>query len=226
MADITTKDVITAVRAKLSDSAFDQLLIIDALNFFIADLYHNTRTRRMETNDQLFPGAGDTTADLSDDTDSIIRLTVTSPNVYDLSDNYMEYGDFMRMFPKWQTDSAKALQQWTDFANALRFSAPLLTNTTIDIDYMRTPVLSTLTSSTPSDSIELDEGYKELATLGTLARCMESNEDYAEAESERQNLAPLVTAWTRNEGRGGIKTGPVIMRSNRRSTRTSRNRDW
>lgn len=226
MADLTTASIVTAVRAKLSDNEFDQLLIIDALNFFISEIYHDHRTRRMETNDQLFPGVSDTSVDLPDDFDTILRLTVTSPNVYDLTDNFMEYGDFMRRFPKWQTDSAKALQQWTDFSEQIRFSAPLLTSTTIDIDYLRKPTPVTLTSATPSDSVELDEGYKELATLGTLARCMESNEDYAEAQSERQNLAPLLTAWIVNEGRGGIKTGPTIMRSNRRSTRTSRNRDW
>ncbi len=231
MADLATKDVITAVRLKLSDTAFDQAMIIDAMNFFINELYHNTRTRRMETNDQIFVSANDTTADFPDDIDIRLGLTVTSPttNVYDIEKLYMEYGDFMKMYPKWQTDSAYPITAWTDFGNAMRFSNPLNVDTTIDIDYLRTPVPANLVAdgTTPTDTIELDSLYKELATLGTLARCMESNEDYAEASSERNNLASLVTAWIRNEGRGGGRSGPIIMRSNRyRSNKYSRNRTY
>ncbi len=231
MADLKTADVITAVRLKLSDAAFDQAMIVDAMNFFVNELYHNTRTRRMETHDQMFPGAGDTTVDFPDDIDIRIGLTVTSPttHVYDLGALYMEYGDFMKMYPMWQTAPAYPITAWTDFGNQMRFSCPLNVATTIDIDYCRTPVPAKLVAdgTTPTDTIELDELYKELATLGTLARCMESNEDYAEASSERNNLAGLVTAWIRNEGRGGGRSGPIIMRSNRyRSNKYSRNRTY
>lgn len=230
MADLLTLDIVNAVRGKLSDTAFDQELIIDALNFFVAEIYHNTRTRRMESSDQISAAAGDTVADFPDDIDTRINMTVTSPSVYDLTKLYWEYGDFMRAFPKWQTDVPKALQQWTDFGNQMRFSAPVLTATTISIDYCRMPIPATLTTSTPTDTIELDSSYKELATLGALARCMESNEDYSEGQSERGNLGPLVTSWIRNEARGGGKTGPVIMRTNRRPggyrTANQANRDW
>lgn len=230
MADLLTEDVITAVRGKLSDTAFDQGMIIDAMNFFVAELYHNTRTRRMETSDQIFVSANDTAADFPEDMDVRTSLVVSSPtsNIYDLEELYMEYGDFMKAFPKWQSDTPQYIHAWTDFGNQLRFSAPALTDTTIDIDYVRVPIPAALnTSTTPKDTIELDSLYKELATLGTLARCMESNEDYAEASSERGNLAPLVTAWIRNEGRGGGRVGPIIMRSNRtRGNKYSRNRTW
>jgi hypothetical protein len=228
MADLATSEIVTAVRNKLSDDQFDQVLIIDAINFFINELYHNTRTRRMETYDQIFSSAGDTDADFPDDMQTLINLTVTagpSSAPYDFSTKYYEYGDFMRVFPKWLTDVPADPTAWTQFGNQIRYAAPLLEDTTIDIDYLRTPVPALLTENTPTDTIELDELYKELATEGALARCMESNEDYAEASSERGNLAPLVTAWIRNEGRSGVKTGPTIMRSNRnKGYKYSRNR--
>lgn len=229
MADLNTEDIVTAVRGKLSDTAFDHLMIVDALNFFVNEIYNATRTRRMETNDQIFVSAGDTTADLPDDVDVWTRMTVTSPvtNIYDLKDMYYQYDDFMRAFPKWKTDIARAITAWTDFGNQMRFSAPVLAATTIDIDYCRKPIQATITQAASADTVELDSAYKEMAVLGTLARCMESNEDYAEASSERNNLAPLITTWVRNEGRGQGKTGPVVMRSNRVvGGYTSRNRDW
>lgn len=227
MADLATSEIITAVRLKLSDTSFDQGMIIDAINFFINQIYHDTRTRRMETYDQIFVSAGDTTADLPDDIDVRLRLTVTSPMWYDLETLYMEYGDFMKVYPKWQSDVPQPINNWTDFANAMRFATPILADSTIDIDYCRTPVPAILVAdgAAPTDTVELDELYKELVTLGALKRCMESNEDYAEASSEVNNLGPLITAWVRNEGRGGGRTGPIIMRSNRnRAGKYSRNR--
>lgn len=215
MADLTTNAVVVAVRAKLADTAFDQAIILDGLNAFVSELYHNTRTRRMETSDQLFISAGDTTAELPDDIDKLIRLTLTSPTVYDLTRNYVEYGDFMRLYPQWQTYTAQAPRIWTDFGNEIRFAAPIDLASTIDIDYIRTPVLSALVTTTPTDTVELDDSYKELAVIGTIARCMEANEDYGEAANERANLEPLVVAWVRNEGRGGLKTGPTVMRQGR-----------
>lgn len=229
MADLTTVEVITAVRLKLSDDSFDQGMIIDAMNFFVNEIYHNTRTRRMETNDQIFVSAGDTVADFPEDIDVRTALTVTSPQVYDMGQLFLEYGDFMKLFPMWQSSPVQPIQAWTDYGNQVRFSAPVMADSVIDIDYCRIPTPANLVSdgTTPTDSIELDELYKELATLGTLARCMESNEDYAEASSERNNLAPLVTAWIRNEARGGGRLGPIIMRSNRkRGSYYNRNRTY
>jgi hypothetical protein len=190
-------------------------MIIDALNFFVSSIYHDTRTRRMETNDQLFPSANDTLADLPDDIDVLVSLNVVSPNFYSFDDLYVAYADFRKRFPKWQSDTPIQPQAWTDFGNQIRFSAPLLTNVTFDIDYTRKPTPALLTEADPTDTIELSTDYKELATLGALKRCMESNEDYAEASSEMANLAPLITSWIRNEARGGIKTGPRVMRTGR-----------
>ncbi len=225
MADLTIAEITTAVRTKLGDTAFDQGVILDAANFFVNMLYSNTRTRRMESNDELFPSQGDTTADFPDDMYIWTAMTVTNPNTYSIdrdSGFYLEYGDFMKSFPKWKTDVQKALYEWTDFGQQMRFAAPLSAATTIDIDYLRYPVPAT----SATGAVELDEFYKELACLGTFIRCMEANEDYGEAATERDNLAPLVTAWTRNEARGGGKAGPIIMRSNRKSGGYGRHREW
>lgn len=225
MADLTIAEITLAVRSKLGDLAFDQTVILDAANAFMQELYHNTRTRRMESNDQLYPAIGDTAVDLPDDMDIWLDLSVISPNVYSInrpSGAYFEYADFKNAFPGWATNTAKQLSEWSDFGGQMRFSAPLALNTTIDIDYNRKPV----PAASASSSIELDEEYKELAVIGTFARCMEANEDYAEAATERDNLAPLVTSWTRNEARGGGKAGPIIMRTNRRPGGYGRGRDW
>ena len=213
------------VRGKLQDASFDQTLVDNALNWFINDLFMNTRTRLMETNDILYPGAGDITVDLPDDYQVIIKegVYVTSPQTYALTQYFMEYGDFMKTYPGFAGYPAHALNNFTYFGNTLRFSAPLLTATTINLDYLRQPV----DMVNDTDTCEVPDIYQELVVLGALARCMQTNEDYDEASQEYANLNILRTAFIRNEGRGGgaQHTGPTIMRSNRRGTNV-RERNW
>lgn len=210
---MTLADIRGWVQGKLQDSAFEDTLIDPAANWFINELFNNTRTRMMEANDQMSGSAGDTAIDFPDDFQTLIKegLYLTSPQVWDLGPYFMEYGDFMKRFPGYATYTPQLPYQWTDFNNQMRLAAPLSVSVTINCDYLRQPVPMVK----PADTCELPDTYQELVTLGTLARCQEVNEDYGEAQSTRENLAPLVTAFIRNEARGGIKTGPIIMRSNR-----------
>ncbi len=50
---------------------------------------------------------------------------------------------------------------------------------------------------------------------------MEIDEDYAEGDQERSLLDPLVTTFIRNEARGGGKTKPTVIRTNRRGAQRS-----
>jgi hypothetical protein len=95
----------------------------------------------------------------------------------------------------------------------MRFAAPLNANHTFAIDYLRAPNEMVNTG----DTCELFSVYRELVARGTLVRIMRTiNEDYQEADAEESKLNPLITAFVRNEGRGGGKTGPAaIVRTNR-----------
>lgn len=209
---MTGADIVGWVRGKLGDTAFDQQQIIDAANWFVNSLFMNTQTRLMEENDTIFGSAGDTTADFPDDFQTLITLNVTAPQVYELKDYHMEQVDFMKKFPNWENDLPAQMSYWTIFGNSIRFHAPLLANITMPIDYCRQPVAMVKVT----DTCEVPDLYQELVVEGTLARCMATNEDYPEASQELANNSPLVTAFIRREARGFQRTGPVIMRSNRR----------
>ena len=211
------------VRGKLSDDSFPTSLIDPAANWFVNSIFNDHAIRKMETNDQISGNAGDTEIDLPSDIQTMLKegLAVISPQIYHLSDYFMEYGDFMKSFPNFASATPAALTRWTDFSNTIRPAAPLLTDTTINIDYLRLPVQMV----NPTDECEIDDAYQEMVVLGTLARCMQTNEDYPEAAQELANLAPLITAFVAQEGRGQLKSGPTVIRSNRRGGNT-KERGW
>lgn len=211
---MTGQDIVDKVRGKLGDTQFDSSLILDAANWFVNQLFFNTQTRMMESNDTLFGSAGDTVIDMPDDFQTYIDSSVISPQIYEMKDYRLEQATFRKRFPGWQapTTIAGAISYWTDFNNQMRLSQPLLADTTIDIDYCRQPTI--MTSLT--DTCEVPDLYQELVVLGSLYRCMDTNEDYPEAAQEIGNLSPLVTAFIASEARGQMRTGPVIIRSNRR----------
>jgi len=205
-------DIRFSVRNRLDDTSFDQSTVDEAINFVHDEVFNEHRIRFMETNDDLFVSPNDTTADMPDDMQTLINVHVTSPIVYNILNKYMEYGDFMKAYPGYMTYTPSEVYLWTDFGNAMRFASPVLAATTINIDYLRRPQLLV----GDDDISDIPDQYKEMVVLGALARCMERNEDYGEASSERNNYNALKTTFIRNEGRGGIKLGPTIMRTNRR----------
>lgn len=223
---MTGNDIVNKVRGKLGDTSFDSGLILDAANWFVNQLFFNNATRMMEFTDTLFPSAGDTTMELPDDMQTLITLNVISPSVYELKDFFLPQITFMKRYPFWNatTTTANQPQYWTDFNNTVRFNAPLDQDYEIAIDYIRIPAIMVALT----DTCEVPDTYQELVVLGSLYRCMQTNEDYPEAEQELANLAPLTTAFIAQESRGQMKTGPVVIRSNRRrgGIRSSAFGDW
>lgn len=205
-------EIITSVRGRLDDSSFSATTITEAANWLQNDIFSGTRTRLMETSTTINASAGAVVADLPDDFNTIISIAQTSPKAFDLMSMFVNHADFVKMFPDYATRTASTIQYWTDFNNQMRFSAPLSSNVVLTMDYVRNPVPMVR----DSDVCEIPDLYKEIITRGTLLRVMEQNEDYAEASDERQIVNALITQFITNEGRGMVKTGPVVMKSNRR----------
>jgi hypothetical protein len=199
------------VRGLVGDSSYDLALVDQAINWFINEIHNNSRIRYMETNDQLYVSAGDTEVDWPDDFQTRLFISLISPQVYPLNKQYTEYETFMANYTNYRVSNHAQIGTWTDFGLGMRFAAPALTDATIDLDYLRrpTPMIA------DDDTSDVPDAYEELVSKGALARLMEINEDYGEASTERQNLAPLLTTFIRNEGRGGAKVGPTVMRTNR-----------
>jgi hypothetical protein len=209
---MTLAEIKASVRGLLTDDQYDEDLIAEAANWFVYELFNNTRTRLMESSDTITTSINDTTADFPSDMMTWISIYRTVPDVAPITEEYLQYEEFMRRHANFATATAARQADWTMFGNAMRFAAPLSVAHTFQIDYLREPVAM----EDDSDDCEVPDRYSELVSKGTLARIMEINEDYAEAAQERTNMEPLVNAFIRNEARGGGKTGPIIMNSRRR----------
>jgi hypothetical protein len=216
----TLGEIKTAVRGLLQDDQFDDNLLTQAANWFQYEVFNETRSRLMETSDTVEAEAGDTSIDLPSDLMTRIAIYVTAPQVYELSDA-MSYRQFMANYANFATAPATPLRAWTDYGNAIRPSAPLQTAVTLQIDYLREPT----PMEKDGDDCEIPRRYMEMIAYGTLARAMEINEDREEAADVRDLLAPMLTTFKRNEGRGGGKVGPAAVIGtgrNRRSYRADR----
>lgn len=203
-----------AVRADIDDSEYDAEVVDRGINDYVKEICARTRLRRMETSEELFLSIGDYEVELPDDMQTLINLSVTSPSpARRISQNFIEYNNFIGSNPGYSTATSRAVAtvDWTDFGGLMRLSAPASVATTLLCEYLRTPELMV----EDDDECELPDSYSEMVIIGAKARIMERNEDYAEARQERRKLAPLETAFIRNEGRGQMKIGPTVIKTNR-----------
>lgn len=210
-------ELVALVRDKIGDDAYDSKTILTAGNWFLNELANKNRLRIFEESDKITAAAGKFTADFPSDMQTMISLYVTAPSTYDFTKSYIEYGDFMKSYANFATASPGRASQWTDFGNAIRFSAPLNVTHSISVDYLRRP----RQVEGEAGEYELPRQYDELLVKGALIRIMDQDEDYDVSGQERSLLSPMVASLVKNEGRGGIKTGPIIMRTNR-----GRRSDW
>ena len=218
---MTLGDIKTSVRGLLVDTQYDETLIAQAANWFVKELCNNNHLRIMEASEELSASQGDTELEFPEDMKTLIKdgFYCTAPSVFDMGPLYVSYGDFMRSYANFASATQAQARKWTDFGNMARFTAPLSAEHTFQCDYLRDPV----DMVDDTDDCEIPDRYDELVSKGTLARIMEINEDYAEAQQERGNLDPLLTTFIKNESRGGFKTGPIIMRTNRGRGNIDRN---
>lgn len=212
MPQLILKQITASVRRLLQDDQYDGPTIVEAANWVIYDLCNNTRLRVMEASQELEASAGDTFLAFPDDMMSWTSIYSTSPSVSDLTPGYLGYGEFMRRYPNFASATAGQLRIWTDYGNGMRFAAPLSVDHVFQFDYLREPV----EMKRDGDICELPGRYAELINRLTKARVLEIEEDYESAEFERGLVDNQKTAFIRNEGRGGSKIGPTIIRTNRR----------
>ncbi len=211
-------EITTSVQGLLQDDQFAASRILEAANWLQDEIFGRFNARIMMVSDTLSGTAGDTSIDYPDDMKVVEQLYLVSPTpAFDLRRWYMDYQPFIAKYSDYASQAASPVRNYTDYGNSIRFSAPLLTDITLAIDYVRNPVRMVR----DSDVCEIPDKYREVISRGTLARCMEQNEDYAEAEQERQNLEPLITNLIRREAVGMNRKGPFLMKKNRRSTSMS-----
>jgi len=217
----TLGDIRNSVKRKLDDPSFDDAIIDEAANDFQFELFNDNRIRFMEQNTAITIGSGAAeSADLPSDFMNLIRATMiySGTEFVNITKNEMDYDGFMDKYANYSVASAGRPLEWTFFGERLRFAAPSSGTFSINIDYMRSPVLMV----NATDQCELPINCRELMTLGTLQRIMRINEDYNESDAELNHLQGLRTAFVKNYGRGGAKVGPRIITTGRRR----RQQEW
>lgn len=210
----TLGDIRAAVKDKLDDQGFSDASIDRAANDFQFEIFNDNRIRFMEKSAVLSPSSGAVSVDLPNDFMNLINMTVLD-NATTFRDitrtGYVEYDDFMARFANYTVAPTSKIFNYTLYGEGIRFSARTSGLYTINIDYLRSPVLMTDASS----ECELPINARELMTLGTLERIMRVNEDYNESDFEWNRLSGLRTAFIRNYARGGAKVGPQVMKTRR-----------
>lgn len=214
MDPLKRSQVVTKVRRLLQDDAYDADVITDAANWFQDELFNNNHLRIAESSATLTAEQGDTTLDVPDDFKTVIKdgfycTSATSP--YEMGQYRTGYTAFMRQYANFATASQQQARAWTDFGNKIRFAAPLNASHTFQLDYLLRPKHVVR----DSDKFLITVAYEEMFCKGTLIRVMDVDEDYDNSTDERNNLAPLQTAFIKNESRGQFTTGPNRIPTNR-----------
>lgn len=209
---MTLGEIKSDVRTLMQDEDYDGDTIRMAANWFVYELANNNKLRIFEDSAELSANIGDTTLDMPDNQIWWAEIYVTAPSVYDFGSLFVEYPTFMKHNANFASATASKASQWTAYGNAMRFSAPLNAAHTFQFDFVREP--EPMVSD--SDDCEIPTRYAELMARGIKARLLEIDEDYEYASQERDLLDPLMTTFIRNESRGGGKTRPTIIRTNRR----------
>lgn len=211
------KDIKSAVRKLLQDDQYDGDVITQAANWFIYELAINNKLRMFEGSTELSGAAGETFIPFPSSSIAWTAIYATDPSTYDMSDMYTEYKDFMNSYAGFASSTAANAGNWTMFGNGMRLSAPLLTDTTFQFDFVGEPTAM----AKDSDDCPIPARYAELVARGCKIRILEIEEDYDYAQQERDALEPLQTAFVRNESRGGGKTKPTVIGTRRRHARNS-----
>jgi len=216
----------TDIREDIDDTDYSATVIDRAINDYINEIAMRSKYRKLETTDELFISQGDYEVEFPDDKMILLNMSVTSPTpARRIMDNYTAYNDFINNNPGYATVGQQAVAglDWTDFGDGMRLSAPASASTTVLCEYIRVP--SKLEDDGDENELDPNDMYHEMFVVGGKVRAMERNEDYEEAAEERKKLSGRVVngiyrpgleeIFIRNEGRGGIKSGPNIMGTGR-----------
>jgi hypothetical protein len=103
---MTLADIKASVRGLLTDDQYDEDLITEAANWFVYELFNNTRTRLMESSDTISAAINDTTADFPSDMMTWIGIYSTAPSVAEITERHIPYKQFMQRHAGFATATA------------------------------------------------------------------------------------------------------------------------
>lgn len=192
---------------KLDDEEFDAGVVDRAINRAQQSIFNEFKLPFQE---KIFSGtvpSASTMFQMPDDLATAQSYVVTSPDgsQMDITDRYLPFRDFNRIYPTPANNTPGSIGHWTLYAGNMLTSAPTDQQYTLTIFYVKKPAALVNDSSVP----EIPEEFAELLVLGAFIRILKRNEDYdlaaeQEKEYERQLLL-LVNRYGYRKSDGPIK---------------------
>jgi hypothetical protein len=211
---ITLNDLILRTQRKLDDNAFSVAALTDFANDTEREIFNRYRVNTQEQQiDTITTTAGVRTLTGlpgvagAGSVGQYISLRIILPVNYSKVIPYMEYEDVDVYYPNYQLLGQGPPLGWFIFDGT-----PSLVNNadkvyTISAKYTMLPTKLVAVGDTPN----LPEEFSEITVLGMYARALEFNDEYAEAQSVRQQFDKLCVDYVdSNRRQAGT---PHIMRA-------------
>lgn len=176
----------TTVRNRIKDTTFDGDLIADYLNDTQREVLQRHRYPFMEVADTEALTAGTTDAQLYNDIDVVISLSLVDASDNVVRPTYIPYREF---YEEYDPDTASAVQPsaYTIFGDTLVWNAPLDKAYTLQIKYLKTPTVLSLDVDEP----DIPERFQEILIRGAQGRVEEYRDNYDIAALHQRKVEEL-----------------------------------
>jgi len=211
----TVTSLYTRVQNKLDDPSFDTSKLLDWINDTEREVFNRYRINIQEQQiDTITTTAGSRALTglpgvVGTGVGQYISLRIILPVNYSRVIPYVEYEDADVYYPNYNL-----LGQGTPIAWFIFDGTPTLLNNadktyTLSAKYTMLPTALVNGSDTPN----IPEEFSEITVLGTYARALEFNDEYAEARSVRQQFLKLCADYV-DSTRGTAGTSHQMRRPN------------
>lgn len=160
---------------KLDDTAYNAGVVDRFINDAQKSIFNTYELPFMEKSFAgALPEAG-YVYNLPTDLQTVVGLRMVEPQGkrFDLSQNYIPYKQFNRLYPTPEYNGVGTPRVWTLFGGKIYFDKPTDRVYTLEVDYIKKAVPLTDDAQVP----EIPEEFEEVLVLGTYYRVLQRNED-------------------------------------------------
>lgn len=198
------------VRDRLDDEDFEQTYLDRAINYAQWEITNKHHLSIMEASTNLSVISNDIDTPVPTDYHKALYLRITSPanNRVDITDMYMDYGDFVTQYIDPSVNEQGMPYRWSEYGRRFKYAQPADQAYTLKLDYLRkSPMLDD-----DADVPDIPEEFQELLELGAYMRIAKREDDYDVKRQEEVDYARLLTDFIHVYGR---KQGPRGIRKMR-----------
>lgn len=215
-------EIIGRVKDRLDDSEYPQAVLINFLNDTQQEIFNQYEIPFNQTSFVGVLAEGQykfNFVDTADDYQRVVSLRLTDPDKEetDISENFLNYKDFRKRYPKPEDNSAGKPSDWTTYGFQIIFSKPTDQEYTMAMDYLKEATILENTDEVP----ELPASWQEVLVLGTYIRALERNDDNDIAEYHRTKQGGYLDSVQTliNRYNPGQTASTTIMRQSRNKRR-------